>query len=100
MALVISREATIKPSPCEAALNNPGETRNLERSLFALDDLQVPSVAPQLPSKLAALVPSISNDGTNSRPERREASYRAPTDTTDTIAVLAVLLRSLIFFDA
>ena len=72
IAFVILREAAIEPEPCESPLNNPCENGNLERSLFAFDDLQVPPVASQLPSELAALVPSISNDGSNGRPERRE----------------------------
>ena len=71
-ALVVFREVAIISEPYEAALNNPRETRNLERSLFALDDLQVPPVAQQLPSKFATFMSRISNDGANGRPERRE----------------------------
>ena len=65
-------------NPSHAKLRSTIQVRpaTLERSLFALDDLQVHSVAPQLPSKFAALVPSISNDVTNGRPERREPSQQ------------------------
>ena len=71
-ALIIFREAAVEAEPCEGTLNNPGETGNLERSLFALDDLRVPPVAQQLPSRLATFVSRVSNDGTNGRPEWRE----------------------------
>jgi hypothetical protein len=50
-ALVILREAAVEAEPCEAALNDLGETRNLERSLFAFDDLQVPAVARRPPTQ-------------------------------------------------
>jgi hypothetical protein len=36
MAFVIIREPANEHELCEAALGNPDETRNLERSLFAL----------------------------------------------------------------
>jgi hypothetical protein len=41
IAFVIFREAAIEPEPCEAAFDNPGETRSLQRSLFSRDNLQV-----------------------------------------------------------
>src|SRR5580692_11842080 len=72
MALVVFRQAAIEAKPGEAAFNNPGETSDLEGSLFTFDDLQTPSVASELPSELAALMSSISNDSANGRPERRE----------------------------
>ena len=57
------------------------KTRNLERSLFAFDDLLVPPVAQQLPSKLATFVARISNDGTKSRPERRKPGQQPPASS-------------------
>ena len=45
------------------------------------DDLQVPPVAQQMPSKLATFVVRISNDCTNGRPERRKPGQQPPASS-------------------
>ena len=77
MSLIVFREATVEAEPCNAAFNNPRDTGDLESSPFALDDLQAPAVASQLPCKLAALMASISNHGPDGRPKRREPGQQA-----------------------
>src|SRR5467141_3267171 len=64
--LVVLAQSSIAAKPGEAALHNPGETRDLERALPAFDDLQLPAVlAQQVIRELATLVSGISNNSAN-----------------------------------
>ena len=61
--LIILAETAISPQPGEAALNDPSQARDLERSVLSFDDLEFIAVmSPQLTGQFSALMAGISDD--------------------------------------
>jgi hypothetical protein len=57
--LIVLAESAISPQPGEAALNDPSQPGNLERSVLSFDDPEFVTVmSPQLPGELSALIPA------------------------------------------
>ena len=63
---IVFAEPPISSQPCEAALDDPGQPNDLERSLLPFDDPEFVAVTPpQLLRELSALVAGVSDDGPN-----------------------------------
>ena len=75
-ALII---ATIEAEPHEAALDDPCQPSDRENTLPALEDSQLPAIAPELAGELAARVASIRDDRADRRPKRRQAGQQPGT---------------------
>jgi hypothetical protein len=71
-ALIILRQATIETEPREAALDDPCQPSDRENTLPALEDSQLPAIAPELAGELAARVASIRDN----RADRRQSDVR------------------------
>lgn len=70
---VIFAQPAVTTEPSETPLDDPGQTRDLERVLSAFDNLKLPAVLFQeLPSELPALVAGIGNDGANVGEQRAQ----------------------------
>ena len=76
---IVLAESPISSQPCEAALDDPGQPNDLERSLLPFDDPEFVAVTPpQLFRKLPALVAGVSDDGPNFG-EREARALPAPS---------------------
>src|SRR5271166_5835072 len=73
--LVVLTQASIAAKPSEAALYNPGEACDLERTLPTFDDLELPTILlQQVSSELATLVSGIRYDCANVREQCTQAT--------------------------
>lgn len=71
----------VETKPCETALYDPCQPADLESSLPALKDPQLPTVSQELAGKLAALVAGQSggSPASNLEPATGSETFAAPT---------------------